>query len=216
MIARKLVAALFLALPFAISACGQSLAANSLSECQEYARTAVAMTKVAIEGGCIAADSQGRWSTNFDAHWDFCMTGVKKETLTKETAFRSYLAQPCGCRANADQAIHNVQKDQGEQCGLTNTDAAWSNIGSTHIDRCMSESERSWFDWTTQQQRSRSSQLERCLSQMPAFCRAWYERGEEQDRLRRSKMGCTASSEVAYTNIRWGASKRSRYSVAWK
>ena len=117
--------------------------------CQAYGRTAVAQQAENLRRGC--GFTGGRWQSNFDIHYNWCMAGENYRTFAprEQNARKAQLAQcasdgqpgaadaakKAACQAYARTAVAQHAENLRRRCGFTG--ARWQSNTQNHYNWCM-------------------------------------------------------------------------------
>ena len=124
--------------------------AASEQTCREYASHAVDVARRGKSVPCPLGDPGGRWSTQFNDHFNWCRT-VKDRTLDEENVARDTLVSACSrdhasCQRYADQAVAQFKRIGDLRCeAVRSPPGRWSLNNRSHYDWCrqaISKSER--------------------------------------------------------------------------
>ena len=103
--------------------------------CDKYAKDAVLQNQEKQNLGCYLLGS--RWSSDYNAHFNWCMSGNLSNTKSEYTARQQALAQ-CKkdqCDFYAKQAVY--ANDRNVQCGCGAKGPRWSSDYSYHYSWCI-------------------------------------------------------------------------------
>ena len=149
--------------------------AAKCAACRQYADAATNDARIVAENGCsstFSGDPPGRWTTDTNAHFRWCMSGPRWETINRERDARALGAVKCtACRDFIREANRQSQENAARTCG--NEGNYWGEATSFYIgSACLAQYDpRRWIAETLE---TRARLLRECVpAQVRGFCNAY-------------------------------------------
>ncbi|HTF95089.1 MAG TPA: hypothetical protein VL995_03070 [Cellvibrio sp.] len=185
--------------------------------CRGYAEAAINDVRIATEGGCIKSGQtigvtgpQGRWSDNYGAHFNWCMSEV---SINREREIRATEAPRCGiCGNYATTTVKLAQQQKQRKCGYDDfhSEHQWSINRDLHFQHCFGHPINMVSAWTNVQTNERVNLLNQCPSQQTQeMCRYYAARAAQQRKLLDNSRNSCSFQNLA--NSRWNSDKKVHY-----
>jgi hypothetical protein len=165
-------------------ASGETLAAETKARadgaakctaCRQYADAAANDARIVFDNGCATTferDPPGRWTRDTEAHFRWCMSGPRWETINRERDARALGAVKCrACGDFIREASRQSDENKTKTCG--NGGNYWGEATSFYIGAaCLAQYDpRRWIVETLEQ---RARTLRECVpAEVRGFCNAY-------------------------------------------